>query len=239
MEKIVSYLTQNAASALGVAILTGLTVSSSAVGASKIVESVRVKEPKAAIVKNHVVSLPSQASDRAKTVILTKFGSPTPGEITKKSARVIVSPKLTVKTAISPILKATGASIATTTTTTPTQNANQCVVTLFGLKYDVAPLRNSHSGGDIFTCGTDMTAIYQSQHGTNVSRMAKYLITVTNPNPSVSPLPSTTPSQVNHDYDDDEEKFEDEKKDSGRKYETEKNKSEKEHELDDDFEHED
>lgn len=60
-------------------------------------------------------------------------------------------------------------------TTAP--NPNQCVITLFGKKYDVAPLRTQHGGGNIFVCNTDMSAAYQSQHGTNVSSMAKYILT--------------------------------------------------------------
>jgi uncharacterized caspase-like protein len=52
----------------------------------------------------------------------------------------------------------------------------QCAVTLFGKQYDVTNLRNTHSGGNIFNCGTDMTAVYQSRHGTNMSRMQQYLI---------------------------------------------------------------
>jgi len=56
-------------------------------------------------------------------------------------------------------------------------NNGRCIVTLAGNKYDVTTLRSSHSGGDVFKCGTDMTALYKSQHGTNLSRMQRYLVT--------------------------------------------------------------
>lgn len=69
-----------------------------------------------------------------------------------------------------------------TVTPTNTNNANTCIVTLFGQQYDVQSLRSTHSGGDIFQCGTDMSSVYQSQHGTNLSRMQKYLVTNTNGN---------------------------------------------------------
>lgn len=55
------------------------------------------------------------------------------------------------------------------------QNPNACIISLFGKQYDVAPLRSTHSGGDIFACNTDMTAVYQGKHGTNVSRMQPYI----------------------------------------------------------------
>ncbi len=69
-------------------------------------------------------------------------------------------------------------------TTTP------CVVTIFGQQYDVAPLQTNHSGGNVFTCGTDMSAVFQSMHGTNVSIIGGFL--VTNPTPTVTPEPTPT-----------------------------------------------
>ena len=68
--------------------------------------------------------------------------------------------------------------IAPTLTPTPkrTVNANACIITLFGLQYDVAKLRQTHSGGDVFACNTDMSSVYQNRHGTNVSRMQAYLV---------------------------------------------------------------
>lgn len=56
-------------------------------------------------------------------------------------------------------------------------NTNQCIITLFGNRYDVTSLRKTHSGGDIFKCGTDMTTVYQGRHGTNLARMQPYLLT--------------------------------------------------------------
>ena len=54
--------------------------------------------------------------------------------------------------------------------------STDCVITLFGVLYDVTSLQNTHSGGNIFVCGTNMTSTYQGMHGTNVSRMAPYTI---------------------------------------------------------------
>lgn len=63
-------------------------------------------------------------------------------------------------------------------TSIPTSNSSSCIVTVFGKQYDVTTLRSTHSGGDVFTCGTDMTAIYQGRHGTGVNLIAPYLVTV-------------------------------------------------------------
>ncbi|MFZ2199309.1 MAG: hypothetical protein WAV40_00795 [Microgenomates group bacterium] len=76
----------------------------------------------------------------------------------------------------------------------PAYAATPCIVTLFGVQYDVSPLQTGHTGGNIFVCGTDMTATYQGMHGTNVSRMVSYLLTSPSPSPSVSPSLSPSPS---------------------------------------------
>lgn len=69
--------------------------------------------------------------------------------------------------------------------------ATGCIITVFGQQYDVTSLQNAHTGGNIFTCGTDMTATFQIQHGTDVSRIAPYLIST--PSPTATPTPSPTP----------------------------------------------
>ncbi|MEK7165682.1 MAG: hypothetical protein AAB874_02645, partial [Patescibacteria group bacterium] len=69
-----------------------------------------------------------------------------------------------------------------------------------GRQYDVTPLKSTHSGGDIFQCGTDMTAVYQKQHGTDTSRMTAYLITTgsttTTPPQSGNSGPASSPTPV-------------------------------------------
>jgi len=51
---------------------------------------------------------------------------------------------------------------------------NRCIITVFGAKYNVTQLRNTHSGGDIFVCNSDMTATFVSQHGLNKGLIAPY-----------------------------------------------------------------
>jgi cytochrome b involved in lipid metabolism len=54
---------------------------------------------------------------------------------------------------------------------------NRCIVTVSGNRYDVTSYRNSHSGGNIFTCGVDMTSVFKSQHSSGtLKQMSPYLI---------------------------------------------------------------
>jgi hypothetical protein len=64
------------------------------------------------------------------------------------------------------------------TTTPTTATTAKCIVTIDGQSYDVIKLRKTHSGGDVFTCGTDMTSIFYSQHSKSFlnSKMARYKI---------------------------------------------------------------
>jgi len=56
-------------------------------------------------------------------------------------------------------------------------SSSSCIVTIFGSQYNVTSLKSTHSGGDVFNCGTDMSSQYETQHGTNLNRMKSYLIT--------------------------------------------------------------
>lgn len=71
-------------------------------------------------------------------------------------------------------------SITTTTTvSTSTQSVtSSCIVTISGKQYDVIKLRKTHSGGDIFTCNTDMTSTFFSVHNQSLlnNQMSKYLV---------------------------------------------------------------
>ncbi|MCK9368630.1 hypothetical protein M0R04_01495 [Candidatus Dojkabacteria bacterium] len=51
-----------------------------------------------------------------------------------------------------------------------------CIVTISGSKYNVTSLQRSHSGGNVFVCGTDMTVVYIKQHGKNYSLISKYKV---------------------------------------------------------------
>jgi len=109
--------------------------------------------------------------------------------------------------------------------------ATPCVVTIFGVQYNVAPLQapGGHSGGNIFTCGTDMTSVYQGMHGTNVSRIKPYIYVAATttptptptarPGPSISPSPTSgpVPTKIEVDDDDDDENYNDDDHDENEK----------------------
>lgn len=65
-----------------------------------------------------------------------------------------------------------------TTNIKANQASNQCIVTIQGNQYDVSKLRKTHSGGDVFTCNTDMTDVFFSMHDNGLlnSQMQQYLV---------------------------------------------------------------
>jgi len=67
-----------------------------------------------------------------------------------------------------------------TPTPTPTPSPKQvsgCIVVIDGVSYNVEPLRSTHSGGDIFECGSDMSAIFWREHNNRIlQKMQKYKI---------------------------------------------------------------
>ena len=62
-------------------------------------------------------------------------------------------------------------------TPVPAPQIAQCIITIDGSSYDVTNFRTSHSGGNIFNCGTDMSSTFWSRHGASIlSRMQQYKI---------------------------------------------------------------
>lgn len=70
--------------------------------------------------------------------------------------------------------------VQTTTVThidTPTTASTACIIIISGQKYDVTQYRYQHQGGDVFTCGTDMTDIFNGKHPQNyLNKMKAYLV---------------------------------------------------------------
>lgn len=60
----------------------------------------------------------------------------------------------------------------------PAPANNRCLITIQGKRYDVTSLRSTHSGGDVFQCGADMTATFFGQHNQTLldTTMRQYLI---------------------------------------------------------------
>lgn len=58
----------------------------------------------------------------------------------------------------------------------PTTN-NRCIIVIDGLQYDITDFRNLHSGGNVFTCGTDMSSVFHNRHSNSfLSWMKQYQI---------------------------------------------------------------
>ena len=55
-------------------------------------------------------------------------------------------------------------------------NSVKCIITILGEQYDVTKLQRSHSGGNVFECGTDMTSVYEGEHGTDLWRIQPYKV---------------------------------------------------------------
>lgn len=82
----------------------------------------------------------------------------------------IVTPTVTIKP------KITQAPIVITAA--PTQIVdNRCLIMIDGVKYNVTVFRQMHSGGDIFSCGTDMSGVFWSRHGQSMlNRLQQYRV---------------------------------------------------------------
>lgn len=77
-----------------------------------------------------------------------------------------------------PVVTATPAPVPTVAATpVPTAKPSGCIVSIDGVSYDVTRLKVTHSGGDIFNCGTDMSSIFWREHNNRIlQRMQQYKI---------------------------------------------------------------
>lgn len=79
-----------------------------------------------------------------------------------------------------PMVKPTAAPTRVVTpvkTATPEPLAGKCIIMIDGGRYDVTQFRNTHSGGNVFTCGTDVSAIFHRQHPNSfLDKMRQYRI---------------------------------------------------------------
>ena len=108
--------------------------------------------------------------------------APTPIPVAKakaKPAQAVVKPTVPVaaKTAV-----ASPRPAVTTPTPTPAPQvavapAAGCIIQIDGVKYDVTRFRQTHSGGNVFTCNTDMSQIFWSRHNQRILQvMQQYRI---------------------------------------------------------------
>jgi hypothetical protein len=115
-----------------------------------------------------------------------------------KTARIQTRSATGPSSALRPQLTVAGPSGAGT----PTPAAQGCIITLFGKQYDVTRLQTTHPGGNVFVCGTDQSAAYQAQHGTDMSRMAPYLVSGTSGTSGATGISGPTGSLIGSREDD-------------------------------------
>lgn len=83
----------------------------------------------------------------------------------------------TASTPPTPILTPTTAPTPTPTPLPTPTPISGCIVRIDGVSYNVEQLRMTHSGGDIFECGSDMSAIFWREHNNKIlQKMQRYKI---------------------------------------------------------------
>jgi len=116
-----------------------------------------------------IVIVVSLGPKKTTSTVAVPVVTPAPTrQVIRKQVIVTVTPK--------PTAVVIQKSPTTIPTATPAQD-NRCLVTVDGVKYDVTSFRQTHSGGNIFNCGSDMSQTFWGQHGAKIlSQMAKYKI---------------------------------------------------------------
>ena len=83
-------------------------------------------------------------------------------------------PSVTSEVSVAPTSSQVSATPTFTPTASPTPDS-RCIISINGVSYDVTQFRFIHDGGDIFTCGKDMTSVFFGQHDTQtLQKMEKY-----------------------------------------------------------------
>ena len=147
-------------SVINFGILTGIVL-----GNAKNLENVQIGSDDTV---SQELPVPFESTEPVKLAETTK--SEKPNNEVAKPTKPVTQPQATVNTAPP---KKTEPSPAPTPA--PTPKPQNCIITIDGVSYDVTAFRKIHSGGDIFKCGTDMTAVFYSQHSSQTLKaMQKY-----------------------------------------------------------------
>lgn len=125
-------------------------------------QTVLTKSPMPSVVANG--GLPAKTATPSKTVVPTPSKAPTVAKTTVSPTPVAATPKPTTAATATPA-------------PTPTPAASGCVVTIDGASYNITSLVKSHSGGNVFKCGTDMSGTFNGASPRHkISWMTKYKI---------------------------------------------------------------
>ena len=105
----------------------------------------------------------------------TSLGLPSPTLSLSPTTKPTAKP--TLKPTAKPTLQPTSTPTIIAPTATPAPKSDKCIVTIDGSRYDITVFQNIHSGGNVFTCGTDQSALFHGQHPDSfLSKMARYKI---------------------------------------------------------------
>ena len=201
---------RNLASGLAVAAVTLVSFSSSAIGISKVMSPWQPKTTS----EVEVPKIKSEANDSTERPEITEVSKKSSGSLALLTQRT-ETPKSVSKLNSTPVI-----NLPTVSVTRAPVNSTQCLVTLFGIQYDVSPLRSTHGGGDIFICNSDMTVTFQSRH-MDIAIMAKYKVTTGTTGGSTTGGSTTGTNTLKHEDNDLEDDSEDEKSESEHLPETE------------------
>ena len=173
MKNLFGLFSKKSLSSILMTVIAGLTLATSVGGVMKVAGSMNSYKPKVPEVKTVQAAL-QEESELIKTDDKKPETKPSP---TVTTAPRTVRSSLALNTTPTPTPSLTPSASGTNGSTT---NSSACIITLFWKQYDVTSLQSGHPGGNVFKCGTDQTVLYQSQHGTDLSRMQPYLVTGSN-----------------------------------------------------------
>ncbi|MBP9817909.1 hypothetical protein KBC75_04145 [Candidatus Shapirobacteria bacterium] len=138
------------------------------------------------IVASRTLPVIAESTVPTETIAITPKLTPTIVKIIKKVIAEVDPFAVLIKSGGVTTIKPNNSSPNTTSNTIQPTNPpplaqptidSRCIISIDGKRYDVTVFRIQHSGGDIFNCGSDMSAIFHGQHSNSMlQRMDQYLI---------------------------------------------------------------
>lgn len=196
MYRLTRFFSKQTISVVMIGSITAITLATSAYGAMKVAGSFNsfksvipeIKHAEAVVNETENTTAPVSGEDNSSNNNSASKGNTSKNDTSGTTGNTT----LTHPVANASLIAGTGQSTtngtsqqgmsntqSTVSSTATNNNNSQCIITLFGKQFNVTSLQTSHTGGNIFNCGTDMTAVYQTQHGTDLTRMQPYLVTST------------------------------------------------------------
>lgn len=112
------------------------------------------------------------------TKVTPAVSAPTPAPVATTAPAEVAAPVVDVTAAPVPVVdSATPPPAPPAPAPSVPPPDPRCLITISGGQYDVTQFRHIHSGGDVFQCGTDMTAAFLSRHPASfLSKMSQYRV---------------------------------------------------------------